>query len=319
MNVQEIMEQVYREAGEPTDLSPYSTFGDESTFDVTTAGGIKLLRYVNQALVRIANWVFPDGGHLRLRGMMCKAYFQSKAPVADQATAGAASTITLPGLATNVVDQYRGWVIRITAGTGVGQTRLILSNTVEMAGNIVATVHSPWDTVPDATSVVELYKNFFQFVGTGAAPYQAFHIPIDAVTGVQDVLKVRDLESLSDLEPTARIEVFTAGMLQPGTPTQYRVMGNQIVMDVPVADARTYEMIYLKQPAALTNAAQVPDLPLQYHEAVSLWAVHNVQRMNSDFDGAYATKRELIDLMSTLRTQGASDYDLEQTGMTAYE
>lgn len=318
MTTQEIVEQVFRESGEPSDLLPYTTLGDESTFDLTTPGAVKLLRYVNQALVRIANWVFRDGTYLRLRGLMCKAYFKSGAPVEDQATAGSSITVSMPGLATNVVDQYRGWVIEVYEGTGIGQRRLILANTVEMTGSIIATVHSAWDTVPDATSKVRLYKNFFTFVGTLAAPYAAYHIAVDPVTGVQDVMKVRDLETFSDLTPTDKNEVFTAGLLQPGIPAEYKVMGNQILMNIPVADSRTYEMVYLKQPAVLTNAAQVPDIPLQYHEAIVLWAVHNVQRLNADYDGAYATKREMYDLMETLRTQGAFDYEMEQTGMTVY-
>lgn len=318
MTTQEMIEQVFQESGEPSDRCPYTTPGDETTFDITTTGAVKLLRELNKALIRIANWVFPDGGYLRLRGMMCKAYFQSKAPVVDTASAGTATTVRMPGLANNVVDQYRGWVVEITAGTGVGQKRLILSNTVEVAADIICTVHSAWDTNPDNTSVLALYKNFFQFVGAGTAPYQTYHIALDPVATIQDIIKIRDLESMSDLTPTDRVEVFTANILQPGIPTSYKIMGNQILFDSPIDTARSYEMLYIKQPQELVSATQVPDIPLQYHEAITMWATHNIQRLNSDFDGAYATKREMIDLMGTLRQQGASDMDLENGGVTVY-
>jgi hypothetical protein len=45
----------------------------------------------------------------------------------------------------------RGWNIEIVNGTGTGQMRQVLSNT-----STVYTIDPPWDTIPDATSVIRL-------------------------------------------------------------------------------------------------------------------------------------------------------------------
>lgn len=317
MTTQEILEQVFAESGARSDMIPYTDPSDETTFDITTAGAQKLLRYVNQAVVRIANWQFPTGRSLRFKNLIEHVYFKTNAPLERTAVSGTATTITIPGLTADVEDQFRGWVIEIVDGTGAGQRALILSNTVSGA-NCVCTVAVEWETIPDATSEVELYKNFWQFVGGSAAAVAPYHIALDPATEMLDVMRVRDVTSLQDLTPTERTDVFTAGVLAPGTPSTYRVMSGAIYFDVPVAEDRSYEIIYLRQPRTLALALDVPELPLQFHEAIALWATHSIQRMNNDYDGAYATKRELLDFLGAVRLQGYNDMELEDGGVTIY-
>lgn len=318
MTTQEIMEQVWREAGEPTDLNPYATPGDETTFDITLPGSVKLLRYVNQALVRIANWQFPTGRSMRFKNLVERAYFKSNAPLNDTVLSATADTFTITGLSANAADQFRGWVVEITAGTGAGQRALIITNTVEVGGECRCSVAVPWTTEPDATSEVSLYKNFWRFVGNSTQPIDDYNIKVDSRTEMLDVMRVRDVVLLQDLTPTERTDIFTAGILQPGLPTLYRVMGGAIYFDVPVAEPRTFEVVYLRQPRTLTLAQDIPELPLQFHEAMIMWATHNIQRLNNDYDGAYATKRELETLLSTVRLQGNNDMEMEDGGMTVF-
>lgn len=63
------------------------------------------------------------------------------------ATAGGATTLT-NSAETWTVDQWANHVVRITSGTGSGQTRIIASNTAT-----VLTVVAAWTVNPDATSV----------------------------------------------------------------------------------------------------------------------------------------------------------------------
>jgi menaquinone-dependent protoporphyrinogen IX oxidase len=70
------------------------------------------------------------------------------------ATAGAASTLTDSGK-TWTVNVYAGLIVRITAGTGSGQTREIISNTAS-ALNVAAA----WTVTPDATSVYSIWYSF---------------------------------------------------------------------------------------------------------------------------------------------------------------
>jgi hypothetical protein len=70
------------------------------------------------------------------------------------AQAGSASTITLKSATSFTADdQPNGMFIKITAGTGAGQTRHIEDY---VASTKVVTVYSDWDTAPDATSNYEI-------------------------------------------------------------------------------------------------------------------------------------------------------------------
>lgn len=67
----------------------------------------------------------------------------------NTAQAGAAGTITLDASASGSDDAYNRMVIRITAGTGIGQIREIVDYT---GSSKVAVVSRAWGTPPDATS-----------------------------------------------------------------------------------------------------------------------------------------------------------------------
>lgn len=69
------------------------------------------------------------------------------------ATAGAASTLT-NGAKSWTVNQWTNFQVRITSGTGAGQTRTIASNT-----GTVLTTSAAWTINPDATSVYSIETN----------------------------------------------------------------------------------------------------------------------------------------------------------------
>ena len=69
------------------------------------------------------------------------------------ATAGAARSLTDSAGAFTPM-QYANFEIRITSGTGIGQTRTILSNTAT-----IINVTRNWDTVPDVTSVYQIWRD----------------------------------------------------------------------------------------------------------------------------------------------------------------
>jgi hypothetical protein len=73
-----------------------------------------------------------------------------KATATGTATAGAASTITLPSTFNATDGAYNGLTITITSGTGAGQVRTISGY---VGSTKVATVSTAWTTTPDATSV----------------------------------------------------------------------------------------------------------------------------------------------------------------------
>lgn len=73
--------------------------------------------------------------------------------VTGTATAGGADSITLAAGASAVDDAYKHLTIRITGGTGSGQTRLISGYA---GATKVATVREAWTTPTDATSVYSI-------------------------------------------------------------------------------------------------------------------------------------------------------------------
>ncbi len=78
-------------------------------------------------------------------GVQCKR-------ITGTAAAGGASTITLTG--TSTTDSYYvGRYVTITAGTGVGQSRWIITY---VGSSKLTTVDVAWDTVPDTTSVYKV-------------------------------------------------------------------------------------------------------------------------------------------------------------------
>lgn len=79
------------------------------------------------------------------------------------ATAGAATTLT-DGAKTWTTNQWTNYQVRITGGTGIGQTRAIASNT-----GTVLTV-AAWTTNPDATStyVIEANQDYIYALGNNA-------------------------------------------------------------------------------------------------------------------------------------------------------
>ncbi len=78
------------------------------------------------------------------------------------ATAGASSTLT-DSNKTWTTNGYTGYQVRITAGTGIGQIRIIASNTAT-----VLTVSSAWTTTPDTTSQY-IIEGFGYVTGTATA------------------------------------------------------------------------------------------------------------------------------------------------------
>lgn len=71
------------------------------------------------------------------------------------ATAGSTTTLTDSGK-TWSVDQYKGWFVRITGGTGSGQVKHISGNTATIL--TIGGQSGDWATNPDATSTYVIYN-----------------------------------------------------------------------------------------------------------------------------------------------------------------
>jgi len=74
--------------------------------------------------------------------------FEEPPAASGTATAGTVTTVTT-ALSPVTVNQYQNYILAITGGTGVGQKRVVSSNTA--SPNPVFTMSVPWATAPDAT------------------------------------------------------------------------------------------------------------------------------------------------------------------------
>lgn len=109
-----------------------------------------------------------------------RIYYLPQAPDLHRgvAQAGGASTITLAlngaattlGIVRNIDNYYKGMRVEIISGVGAGQLRIITKND---GATGIATIHTPWATTPDSTSVYSIVspiqEDFHELLALGAA------------------------------------------------------------------------------------------------------------------------------------------------------
>lgn len=124
-----------------------------SGIDVTLAGGFQSVMFDGRK-AQCAPWVGfgSDGNHpsTDLKGLPRPCGTMTFGD-SGTATSGTTSTLTTSTKAWGT-NQWQGWVIKITAGTGSGQVKQINSNTAT-----ALTVSGLWVTTPDNTSVYTIY------------------------------------------------------------------------------------------------------------------------------------------------------------------
>ena len=159
--------------------------------------------------------VLPDGG--------------VDGDVGDQTAAGS-TTVVLDSPLVGDDDRYNGWVLSVG-----GETKLV----VDFVGaSYLTTVHSAWATQPVSGATFTLSKRFMMF-GVGTEPWISEHVtlpgtatPMRTEGNLMEILKVEDLNGLTELAYMSRTDSSLAQILTVGTPTQWRRQGNRIVFDV---------------------------------------------------------------------------------------
>ena len=305
MTVEDLLVDVFEVLGEPSDLPIYIT--GTTTVSLSEIGTIKILRWINRAYKRIINWKFPNGSQVRFNIQSGEAYFSTKV-LTGTASAGSSTTITLAGL-TAGVDRYNGWLVSIVSGTGAGQKRLV----VDTDGALLATVDHAWDTAPDSSSVFKLYKRRYWFRQASAIDVNE-NIPLSPVSQIAAVLKLSSPEDSEDLPQGSRIETYMTDTLESGDPDSYIALGDSILFDVAPDSVRWYRLEYSRIPDDLTALSQEPMIPASFHEALLLYTHWIGLRRSQEWGGAYSTKRDIEDLMSSLKTSLEQAFEREDIG-----
>lgn len=298
MTLDEIKTEVWEALGKPSDLDPSIDANDT------------IEKWVQRGYKKIAFWKLPNGRLLRFRCTEGELFFQTSV-LSGTAQDGANQTITLAGGSGANDDQYNGWVVEITGGTGVGQSRLI----VDYSGtSLVATVNEAWDTNPDSTSTYSLYKRFMKILDTGAVG-ASDNIVISPVSSFYAVSKITDLEDLVDLEPAERTENWSADLTEDSAPSSYFVQGDTIYFNTAYSSERYYRMEYVRIPPDLSSDDSEPELPEPWHEAIALWAIWKGLIRSQESQEAWARKKDLMDLIETTATQYEVSHERENAGV----
>lgn len=288
----------------------YEALGDLDDIDWRTYGSaseVKLRAWVNRAYKRICAWKFPSGEQIRFPALE-QVLFLSTVVLTGAVTSATANTAVLAGVVGNTPDnRYNDWIVEINAGTGSGQKLMVIAFD-STTGSV--TVHKDWSTTPDATSTYKLYKRFYKFVESGAAD-AAENIVLSPVKKIRAVQKVTDLQMPWDLRVSARDENFSMYMFTASIPMAYFPRGNAIYFDMPVSTVRTYRIECAVMPDDLSAATDEPQIPEQFHECILLYAKWIGLERNQEWGGAFATKRDLDELMSSLKQDIELSYERE--------
>jgi hypothetical protein len=293
MTVQELITAVYEELGEPSDLYIYNGSG---TFDMTQAGSLKILLWLNRAYARILNWKFPNGQQVRFPCQDGETYFQGKVPSGTVVSA-TNSTVELDTAVLAVASAYTGCVVRIDGGLGAGQVRFI----VDYSAARVATLNRNWDTNPDATSTYKVYRRKYSFKAP-ADPDVSENISLSPVNSVASPRRLSNVTDKTEIPIDSRTQGFDTNLEQYGVPCSYIWLGNAVLFDVAVESTDWFLLEFTKIPASLTLATEEPDIPKSFHEPLVLYTCWIGLRRAQEWAGAYSTKRDIEDLMSTLKT-----------------
>lgn len=301
MTLEELMVEFYEQMGEPTDIEPRN---DSEVFDLTEESAQRSRRILNNGQTAIAMWRFPNGTIHKIRELEGTLFFKTTV-LSGTAQNGGPDTITLAAGSGSVADQYKGWLVKITGGTGEGQLRLILSFD---ESNQQCEVDEDWDTVPDTTSEYELYKALYQFVDPSNT-ISGQNIPISPVDQILTMYAITDVKSQIRLYPVERTDTLSAFIKSHGIPSAFYEQNGGVKFNVAVDERRPYAIDYVKMPKALVDKDDVPEMPEQYHMAIVMWATWWYYRMKQESGAAYAAKRDLDDYLGRIQSQDSRKYD----------
>lgn len=297
MTVGQMIAEVYNELGESSDCDPYTN----GVLDPGSAGYQRILNWINAGLMHVATYKFTNGRQLRFRELSRTQNLKSQVTTTTVVLASGGGTALTVGLASYFVDHlYENWVLEDADGNFY---------------QVMSSLLNPGYPAPTLALDLELDTNFLGTVGdtltlrrreysirTTLGPYDwTFDTAPLEIHRVWDNKQGLELTAVSD-ETTLYDTRKTVG-----DPTQFALFGQSIKFDVAPEDARWFSVSYFGMPPTLAAVADVPSLPVQFHEGIKLWALHLGFRQKEELDDAWKMAQNFTTFMATTR----STMDLE--------
>lgn len=327
MNLKDLMEQTYRELGNPSDLdiNAYDAAG-VATFDNSTVGSGKMIALLNRAYKRLTMYKQPNGVHIKFRDFYKFVYFRyqdiSKTVYGNN---GKQFTVINAGSVYGK-DQFKGSYVIID-----NDMKLILGNDAT-------------DTINDRTIFYcydDVHVTVDYYIGYSAVLLMR-RIPIIDYTATvnelqnQEIMAVNDSAVISimrminvsqnDMEvmPAGRTFMFFDRPQGRQNPTIYRQLGSMLELNyVPVNDT-VFRVEYYgacetlsRDALDVTTCNQVPVIAEVWHDVISMIAVAIRLREDKNIEEAIAKDREIDKLIMQLLQETEHGFDINQMGLNS--
>jgi hypothetical protein len=300
MTVQELVTEIYEAAGEPSDLDIYDGSGE---FDIASVGAVAILKYLNRAYERLANWKLPNGTNIRFSSLNRRKLFKTESYATTAGAGSTVSAIVLAAGASSSDDHYVEWTIEI--GTS---RKVVLAYD---ATTLTITPHEAFAVAPAEGAVVTLYKRFFKFYTDTAGLHSGEGIEIDPQEIVA-IQSVRDLTQERSLERMSRTDESWGQMVQgTGSPGMFAQVAGGIEFDLAPTTGEAFLIRYYGKPEALTVASQVPAIPGPWHEPLLYLGVWVTLKKDRATDEAYSLKRDIQDMIVQTVQESERSFEFE--------
>ena len=301
MTVQEMIEDIYALSGDNTEFEIYDAAGD---FDFTSVGAQKILGLLNRAYDRICSWKMNDGTRIRFRTLRHEVFLRTASVTADVVSTDGRD-VTVSGLVATV-GKYVGWVVEY------GQQRRLITG---WNGSVLSLAEA-FDPQPTASTELTLYKNFFPFVITSDHDGEAMPVAAGDVVAIQ---RVEDLTTKRLIARSSRVDSNISSLLMRSHPNLYEHRGSALYFNTSPPADMVYLVTYHGRREELIAVDQEPAIPSAWHECLVLWAVWWILKRMFQWDGAYATRRDLESVIQNLQQESENAWDLEGAAIESQE
>lgn len=273
MTVAEIIEEVYENLGEPTNLNPYTGAG---ALDPNSSGYQSILRWINMGIRAVATWKDRQTGRVfRYLPFSRDVFVQPRFY-----TIGIIATSTTDTLYTNnVVLGLEGSVLLY----GSDVRRIVYS---DVSG--VIRLGAPLTTAPTVGQTVEVREAFLR---------------IPSSRDFVDVLKVVDESTGEELEKGERGEFFYTTRGEVGVPSEWQRGGDRVYLNYTPMEQRWYRLVCYVLPDEVEVETEEPAIPPQFHRGVVIYATALGFARMQEMAAKYSTMQDFEQFMRTTQTQ----------------